>query len=86
MGVALYWIIGYVLQIAQVLILNKFYNVRELKEAAAKEFEQIRKNKKKKSLKQNNSEIGGNLAQSDRDRVAMARERLVKMYDEEVHD
>ena len=82
MGVALYWIIGYVLQIAQVLILSRFYNAKDLKEAAAKEFEQIRKNKKK-SFKQKNSAAEGGIAQNDKDRVAAARERLAKMCDEE---
>ena len=82
MGVVLYWIIGYILQIAQVLVLSRFYNVQDLKEAAAKEFEQTRKNKKK-SFKQKNSQVRGGVAESDKDRVAAARERLAKMYDEE---
>ncbi len=73
MGVVLYWIIGYILQIAQVLVLSRFYNVQDLKEAAAKEFEQTRKNKRKSS-KQKNSEVGGGVARSDKDRVAAARE------------
>lgn len=86
MGVALYWIIGYVFQIGQVLVLNKVCNVKKLKEEAALEFEQIRKNKKKKPPKKMNSNGEVVVTQSDKDRIALARKKLNEMYDDEEQD
>ncbi len=84
MGVALYWIIGYVFQVGQVLVLNKVCNVKKLKEEATLEFEQIRKNKKKKPPKKVNSDGEVVVSQSDKDRIALARKKLNEMYDDEV--
>lgn len=86
MGVALYWIIGYVFQIIQVLILNKVCNVQKLKEEATLEFEQIRKNKKKKPPKKVNSDGEVVVSQSDKDRIAIARKKLNEMYEDEEKD
>lgn len=83
MGVALYWIIGYVFQIGQVLVLNKVCNVQALKEEATLEFEQIRKNRKKKPQKKINSDGEVAVSQSDKDRIALARKKLNEMYEDE---
>lgn len=73
-GVSLYWIVGYVLQIVQSLILNKVCNVKQLREDAVAEIEAIRKNKKKK-IEENNPV-------TDSERLKKAREIMLKKYDE----
>lgn len=82
MGVALYWIIGYVFQIGQVLVLNKVCNVQALKEEATLEFEQIRKNRKNKPQKKINADGEVVASQSDKDRIALARKKLNDMYED----
>lgn len=73
-GVSLYWIVGYVLQIVQSLVLNKICNIKQLKQDAVAEIEAIRKNKKKK-VEKNNDE-------TDSERLKKAREMMLKKYDE----
>ena len=73
-GVSLYWIVGYILQIVQSLILNKTCNINQLKQAAAAEIEAIRKNKKKKAKEEN--------SETDSERLKKAREIMLKKYDE----
>ena len=50
-GVGVYWITSYLFMTVQVLVLNKIYNPRELREQAMKEMEERRKKKKKKVVK-----------------------------------
>ncbi len=80
-GVSLYWIVGYILQIIQILILNKVCNVNELKEQAMKEIEEM---KKKNKLKNKKVEIKGEekVILKDKDRLSAARKMLAEKYDD----
>lgn len=86
MGVSLYWIIGYVFQIGQVLVLNKVCNIQKLKEQAILEFEHTRKNRKKKPKNKISPDEEAVASQSDKDRIALARKKLNDMYEDEVKD
>ena len=84
-GVSLYWIVGYILQIIQILVLNKVCNMNELKEKAMQEFEAIRK---KNKSKKKNIAVGTGTAEGEKgleldekDRVAQARKKLAEKYD-----
>ena len=96
-GVSIYWLVGYMFGIIQVLVLNKLYNTQELREQAAAEFEEIRKKKKNKKVvkkivttdqngKKTVNEEVVNLKQFERDRISKARKRLAEMYNEEYTD
>lgn len=96
-GVSVYWLVGYMFGIIQVLVLNKLYNTQELREQAAAEFEEIRKKKKNKKVvkkivttdqngKKTVNEEVVNLKQFERDRISKARKRLAEMYNEEYTD
>lgn len=80
-GVSLYWIVGYILQIIQILILNRVCNVNELKEQAMKEIEEMKKKNKGKNKK---IEVKGEekVVVEDRDRLSMARKILAEKYDD----
>ena len=73
-GVSLYWIVGYVLQIVQSLVLNRICNVKQLKEEIVAEIEAVRKRKKQKKYQQN--------SETDSERLKKAREIMLKKYDE----
>ena len=79
-GVSLYWIVGYVLQIVQVLILNKICNMAELREQVVKEIEEIRKKTKKKK-KHDDEKIEKEIL-TDNERLNNARKVLAEKYDE----
>ena len=80
-GVSLYWIVGYILQILQILILNKVCNVNKLREQAIEELEEM---KKKNRGKNKNVEIKGEekIVIRDKDRLNAARKRLAEKYDD----
>ena len=80
-GVSLYWIVGYILQILQILILNKVCNVNKLREQAIEEVEEM---KKKNRGKNKNVEIRGEekIDVRDKDRLNAARKRLAEKYDD----
>lgn len=78
-GVSLYWIVGYILQIIQILILNKVCNMTELKNKAKQEIEMIRKKNKKYKVADKNGEEN---TVSAKERLNIARKFLSKKYDE----
>lgn len=80
-GVSLYWIVGYILQIVQILILNRICNIPKLKEEFVKEIEQRRKKRKLqiKEQQKKQSDMKENL--EDNDRINMARKMLLEKYD-----
>lgn len=92
-GVGIYWITSYLFMTIQVIVLNKIYNPKELREQAMKELEEKRKNRKKKVVRkvvrkdQNGKEIltDKELTQKeiDRQRLADARKRDAEKYGEE---
>lgn len=92
-GVGVYWITSYLFMTIQVLVLNKIYNPKELRDQAIKELEEKRKNRKKKVVQkvkakdQNGKEVltDQELTQKelDRQRLAAARKRDAEKYGEE---
>ncbi len=82
-GVTLYWIVGYVAQIIQTLILYKICNMDELKEKAIAEIEEIRKKNKPKKIDKTKTEEGlkEELNVNDNERLAKARKALYDKYD-----
>lgn len=80
-GVSLYWIVGYILQIVQILILNKICNMNELREKVVLEIEEIRKKSKKKK-KKIDVEKGEEEILTEKDRLNNARKILAEKYDE----
>lgn len=93
-GVGIYWITTYLFMTVQVLVLNKIYNPRELREQAIAEMEERRKKKKKKVKKQvvverkedgTEQVVEKELTQKeiDRKRLAEARKRDAEKYGEE---
>ena len=92
-GAGVYWITSYLFMTVQVLVLNKIYNPRELREQAMKEMEERRKKKKKKVVKKIvTKDADGNevvkekeLTQKeiDRQRLAAARKRDAEKYGDE---
>ena len=79
-GVSLYWIVGYILQIIQILILNKICNMSELREKVVAEIEEIRKKSKRK--KGGTTEKTGDEALTEKERLNNARKILSSKYDE----
>ena len=77
-GVSIYWIVGYILQIIQILILNKVCNVNELKQQMVAEIESKRKKGKKQKKETKTAEV--NL--DDNERLNRAREILSERYDD----
>ncbi len=77
-GVSLYWIVGYILQIVQILILNKVCNVNELKEKMVAEIEA----KRKKSKKQKKEKQSVEVSLDDNERLNRARKMLSEKYDD----
>lgn len=92
-GVGIYWITSYIFMTVQVVVLNKIYNPRELRDQAIKELEEKRKNKKKKVVKkvvQKDTDGKEVLSEKeltqkeiDRQRLAAARKRDAEKYGEE---
>ncbi len=77
-GISIYWIAGYIVQILQTLALSKFCNFDELKRKAVEEVEMVRRNKKKKLIEVQN----GKEALKENDRISLARKVLAEKYDE----
>lgn len=75
-GVSIYWITSYILQIFQSLLFNKFFNFEQIKKDAILEFERIRKNKK------SSGKIGNAAKISNKERIGLARKRLEQMFDD----
>lgn len=92
-GVGIYWILTYVVGIGQVLLLNKLYNPKELREQAIAEMEERQKARKKpvvkkeikKDEKGNEVVVEETLSQKEinRRRLAEARKRDAEKYGEE---
>lgn len=92
-GVGIYWILTYVVGIGQVLLLNKLYNPKELREQAIAEMEERQKARKKpvvkkeikKDEKGNEVVVEETLSQKElnRKRLAEARKRDAEKYGEE---
>lgn len=77
-GISIYWIVGYIVQILQTLALSKFCNFNELREKAVEEVEMVRRNKKKKLIESQSGkeDLKGN------DRISLARRALSEKYDD----
>ncbi len=80
-GVSLYWIVGYILQIIQILILNKVCNINKIKEQAMKEIEEMKK-KNKSSNKKIETKGEEKVVIKDKDRLSEARRILAEKYDD----
>ncbi len=76
-GVSLYWIVGYIIQIVQSLILNKYCNMKKLKEEAVLQIENARK-------KRNKTKTGSSEEEKTKEseRLNQARQMLSEKYDE----
>ncbi len=79
-GVSLYWIVGYILQIAQNLVLNKICNVNELREKVIAEIEEIKKKSKRNKKKLN--EKSEEKILTEQERLNNARKNLALKYDD----
>lgn len=73
-GVSVYWIVSYILQVFQSLFLNKMCNFEQIRRNAILEFEQIRKNKKNRTQTGNKAKISNN------SRLNLARKKLTDRY------
>ena len=69
-GISIYWITNYVVQIFQTILLNKFYDCEEIKDQALKELENIKKNKKPGGLTNKQMKF------SSKERLDLARKHL----------
>ena len=92
-GVGSYWIISYLIGLVQVIVLNKFYNPKRLREEAKAEMEAKRKSKKttiKEEIKIDGETVVKEKQVSqkewNRQRLAAARKADAEKYGEEYID
>lgn len=93
-GVGIYWMFTYIIGIAQVILLNKLYNPKKLREEAIAEMEEKRKSSKKSVVKKEVIVDGEKVIEEkvlsqkelDRQRLAAARKRDAEKYDDEVYE
>jgi YidC/Oxa1 family membrane protein insertase len=90
-GVGLYWVYSNVVQMAQSVILNKFYNPKEMAEKARLEMEERRERerlerieaKKKAKASGELDERGLSPKELNKKKIAEARKRMAEKYGEE---
>jgi YidC/Oxa1 family membrane protein insertase len=90
-GVGLYWVYSNVVQMAQSMILNKFYNPKEMAEKARLEMEERRERerlerieaKKKAKATGELDEKGLSQKELNKKKIAEARKRMAEKYGEE---